>query len=403
MTTIKKKTSRKLLGKLGFAELVVALSPILGQYPNFIGLIVLVITAMYLFVKKGSVYWYMPLLLYLGYVLLHEICVGIALPNVPSYFINRTIVISLSIFLVFFIAPNLDYEKFYNSLLLVAIICFIGLLYHYYIVFFTSNAVSVIKLPLLPELRRSEELLNRPCSFFAEPASYASFMIMVVSFCIIRKDMVLAALFSISILLSTSTNGFAFVAIVWLVFLLISERGKRRNSIIWAILFFGVFYWLLLKGFLDAGFDKINQTNFDDDVRLTSGLYLYRNIPLEYKIFGIDVANVYDFIMQNPELLKGGFTILVKEGEVYLTSFWENAIHFGLPGVALYLYCLLWFVREKKLWPYLAVCLVALFSQSGDISMKMIFMIVIYRFFSKNKLTEIKSNENINSSPTYNQ
>ena len=350
------------------------------------------------------VYWYIPLLLYLVYVLLHEIVVGIALPAVPSYFINRTITTALSILLVFFISPNLDYEKFYNSLLLVAIICFIGLLYHYYIVFFTSNTVSAIQLPLLPELRRSEDLLDRPCSFFAEPASYASFMIMVVSFCIIRKKMVLAVLFSLSILLSTSTNGFAFVVIVWLVYLLVSEKGKRRSrSILWVILLGGLFYWISSKGFLDAGFYKISQTNFDDDVRLTSGLNLYRNIPFIYKIFGIDVANVYDFIVQHPDLLDGDFTILVKEGEVYLTSFWENAIHYGFPGVALYLYCLLGFVREKRLWPYLAVCLVALFSQSGDISMKMIFMIVIYRFFSKNKITKIKANENINSSLAYNQ
>lgn len=142
----KKKSTCKLLGKIGVSELAVAFSPILVQYPNFIGLIVLIITAICLFFKRGVVYWYIPLLLYLGYILLHEIVVGIVLPALPSYFINRTIVVTLSILLVFFIAPNLDYEKFYNSLLLVAIICFIGLLYQYYIVFFTSDLVSAIQL-----------------------------------------------------------------------------------------------------------------------------------------------------------------------------------------------------------------------------------------------------------------
>lgn len=372
--------------KFGFSELIVAMSPILIQYPNYIGLIALLLIGIPCFFKK--VYWYKPLLFYLAFFLLHEIIIGIITPTIPVFFINKTLVTTIMILLVFIIAPNLDYEKFYNSLLLVAIICLMGLLYHVFLIITNSGTVSVIQLPFLPELKRSEEILNRPCSFFVEPSSYASYITFVLFFCLLKRKMLLAIVFTISVLLSTSTNGFAFVFLIWLVYLLLGIRfEKKRNyrPILWFLILIGVFYWLSLNGLFDSGFDKIVETDTSDDVRLTSGVNLYRNIPFEYKILGINTVNVYEFVLQHGEVLTGGYKILVKEGEVYLTSFWEQLIRFGIPGLILYLLCFLWFFREKKLWPYIIVCLVSLFSQSGDLFFKMVCLIVLYLHFCNDK------------------
>lgn len=379
---------KSIISRIGGAELAVVSYPVLVQYPNHIGLTVIVLTAIYLLAKKGKTYWYKPLLLYLVYMIIHEILIGMIVPFVPMYFINRTIVSALSIVLIFVIAPNIDYEKFYYSLLLVAIICLIGLLYHIFVITFSFGTVSAIQLPLLPKIGRAGEELVRPCSFFVEPASYAAFMTIIVAFCIIRRKMLWAIVFSISMLLSTSTNGFAFVLVIWSVFLLLSNKSNEKNikrNVVWVVVLIGAFFWLASRGAFDMGFEKIAMTDSNDDVRLTSGLNLYRNIPFEYKIFGINTVNVYEFIMQHAETLVGNFRILIKENEVYLPSFWENAIHFGLPGVCLYIFCFLGFVREKSLWPFIAVCLVSSFSQSSDLFIRMVFLMVVFLHFKDNK------------------
>ena len=153
------------------------------------------------------------------------------------------------------------------------------------------------------------------------------------------------------------------------------------------MLLFGAFYWLSSKGVFESGFEKIAMTNTDDNVRLTSGLNLYSNIPFEYKIFGINTINVYEFVMQHTETMTGNFRILIKENEVYLPTCWEQAIHFGFPGVFLYVFSFLWFVREKKLWTFIAVCLVSFFSQSVDLVIRMVFLIVVFLHFKNSSVT----------------
>lgn len=382
----KKKTLSQLLG---VPELVVAMFPILVAYPNYIGIIAMSIIALYFGAKRKSIYWYRPLLFYIIFYIVHEILLLFLLPEIPGYFINRTIMTTISLLLVLIIAPNLRYEKMYNSLILVSIICIIGLLYHLFIVI-TGGIVSTIQIPLLPKVAPSYLIegdgLERPCSFFIEPAAFAAFMMAPLAWSLIKNKMVMAVIISVAVLLSTSTNGYAFTAIIWIVFLITQNQISLTKKIMFVGLVAILFYWGMGKGFFDIGLAKINNTNYSDDVRLTSGLNLYKDIPFIYKITGIDAANVYDFLAQNPGIIQGNYVISISARGVYLTTFWDQAIKFGFMGVFLYLYCYLGFWEEKRLRPYIVVCLVSLFSQSGSFVFPMIIMIVLRTTLS----TELK-------------
>lgn len=362
---------------IGVPELVVAMFPILAAYPYFVGVISLLMVALNFVIRRAKPYWYMPIVVYLVYFLLHEILLGTILDEIPSSFINRTFMMFISYMLIFYITPYLDYDKFYYSMMWVSVISIIGILYHVYVLFFTFSPVEMIQIPFLPQVEFRDGGLMRPCSFFMEPSAYASYMVMALAFCLIRKKLVMAAIITISVLLSTSTNGYAFVVIMWILYLSLSKQIALKKKIWVVILMSSVIIWGYSNGYFDDGIKKIEKTDTSDDIRLTAGFYFYQDLPNEYRIFGVDTPTIYDFLIAHPGVKKGNYKLAIIGDSVYLPMFWEQSIKFGILGIILYLFCFFSFCRLKPLWPYLVICFISMFTQSGTPFFQLMFLLLI--------------------------
>lgn len=367
--------------QVGLLELLVALYPILTAYPMYIGLLCVILVAIIKTARGGKPVFFKALLYYLIFYVIHGVLLMIVMDTTPGYFINRYIVTIISLLLVFFIGPTLNYKKFYGSMMLVGLMCMIGLLYHFIKIFVFSSNVTPILLPISNTFAGGPPMLyesSRPSSFFIEPAAYTAFMMIVLAMSVIEKKWFMAVIITLSVLLSTSTNGFAQVMVFWAVILFAKGKGKVINILFGIALFAIGLYFVLNSGFFDYGLQKISNTDFSDDVRLTSGLNLFSDISLDYKILGIPEASVYDFLKNNLGVISRDYVISISEDGVYLPSFWQNAMELGIIGLFLYVWCFLSFLKCKPLRPYIVVSIVAMFSQSLLMFMPMVCMLAIY-------------------------
>lgn len=135
---------------------------------------------------------------------------------------------------------------FYSFNICALIVCF-GLLYENISYYFFSRTVTV-RIPFLT-IRESladtgafvtntyDSTTLRSASFFSEPAhlSYYLCIAICINIFLTRPKYVLSIIYSVCILLSTSTGGIIFSIFIWLYFLFIYKNSKRniiRNTII---------------------------------------------------------------------------------------------------------------------------------------------------------------------------
>lgn len=111
------------------------------------------------------------------------------MPSIPSYFPNSFIADVIYLVSIIIIVPHLDFEKLKNAIYIVSIVCIIGMFYHV-ILIMSGQSIQPIKLPFMPDMSSQTRLysfLDRPTSFFWEPQSYASFMLVPLFFTLYEK------------------------------------------------------------------------------------------------------------------------------------------------------------------------------------------------------------------------
>ncbi len=358
------------LNSIGFFEILVALYPIISQYSfgvlhmNFVMLLFLDIMAV---IRNPKTKWFGPLTALIVFYSVHELIVYLFFTDMPRYMVGdvlTSLIIAVSIPIV---ATAVHYEKLVGSFQWVALLCLGGLIYHYLLIM-SGNLSSVhpLTLPFFPDLdlsSRAFEDIYRPTSFFWEPSSYATFMMIPLFFCLSERIFLLGTFYALSIFLSSSTNGIILSSFLFAGFFFIGNF-KAYQKVIVAFLVIILSFSLFNSSLFTQGVDKIENTSLSSNQRIMNGPNLVSETPGQYLFFGADAPNIIDFLSKHPDINTSKLTFL-GSGGLFVSDFWRVLVKYGFFGLIPVL--LMYFKAYKlckEIRPYILVLLVALFSQS---------------------------------------
>lgn len=393
------------LNEIGFLEVLFALFPILLGYSYF-GLpgdvvILLLLDVIALFKRKK---FFCPTILTIlfGYILLHELIIYLLYTDGPQYMLNAmisTLVVFISIPIL---ASAINPQKLAGSFNLVAIICIIGIIYHFLVVS-SGGVVNTIRIPFLSASEDSRFFQDsyRPLSFFWEPQSYCSFMLVPLYLSLLNKRYLWTIVIVLSMFLSTSTTGIILAPIVLLTYAFV-QNSSKRVKVAFVILTVAIAYSLFSLSIFEQGVEKLENVDASTNVRLTSGIEYISHLKSEDLIFGIPSPNPTVYWRSGGVL--GADLIEGRDSQaVFIPTFWLVIIKFGVIGIFLYLMAFFYPVkREKSTIIYVVPLFVSMFSNPDYINSAFALeIIVLYsqirpKCLSKRKVLETQS---INTQP----
>ena len=353
------------LDKIGGFELLFAFFPILSQY-NFgkvyFAIIFLLIMDFISLAKGRKPYMFKPLLLFLVFYIIHEIPILIGFGGNVFGFLQNLLTIAS----IFFIVPALRMEKLLGAIYLVALISMGGLIYHAALLLSGNiGELHPLTLPFLPSFdaeSRAMEIILRPTSFYWEPSSYITFMLIPMLFSLLEKKYVFTFAIVFLNLLSGSTNGIA-LSFLMLAFYALTQDVGLMSKVLVTIAGVAMGYFLMTSELFEVGVEKMNNTEIGSNQRLHNGIALIKAMPLEHIITGFPANDVTDYYYKNQNIKIADITPL-DTGNVFVSDFWGVLAKYGIIGLLLYFNIYLFFFKkDRALRPYLLTLFVAMFSQ----------------------------------------
>lgn len=349
---------------LGLLELMLAFYPIIMGYsygPFPMSVLWLLLMDVIAIMRHKGILHYRLMVIVFAFVLFHEVAV-LFIDNFMKSHVNVFLTLVIFLASIFIIAPALDYKKLKSSIYLIAYVVCGGIIYHF-ILLLSGSYISPIPLPFLPapdESSRLFEDMNRPCSFFWEPASFVTYMLIPLFISLMDKDWKFMLFFVFCIFLSTSTNGIILAPVMIIVYATMGRQKITTKAFI-MIALIGMGFWLFNSSLFEGGTAKLEGTDFTQNVRVSNGPWLVSQMPTNHIILGVPAYSADQY-------LSDGYVTGDRIGErasFFLSDFWRVLVLYGVFG--LFLHLLLFFnlaKKEKTLWPYIATLLVAQFSQS---------------------------------------
>ena len=388
------------LANIGLLEILFAMYPMLTvyKYEGFpFSLFILLVMDIIVYAKSGyrkSSHYNKIINLLFGFVILHEFLL-IFIANVGGEFISKLIEYCIIFYSIKTIYPNLDFHKLHNSLNIVAVVCMLGLVYHFVLIQL-GQTVYPLTIPFLPDMAKDSKMyvaILRPTSFFYEPQHYCSFMIIPFFLSLVNKQKIWAVAIVLSIFLSTSSYGIMVSFIMLTIFALFQKSSMlKKFEIVLGVVILG--YFLATSTLFSSGIEKIENTDIERTSRIYNGPTLISNMPKEDLILGIPYPTVSEYYFAG----KLGSTFLIEKNKnVYLPSFYNIFAKFGIIGIILYL--LSYFVhmfKRMELFILGSALMAGLFSNPDSLgSMYAFYIIFIYHYLHNN-------NESINyNNPVY--
>lgn len=249
----------------------------------------------------------------------------------------------------------------------------------------SGQSIQPIKLPFMPDMSSQTRLysfLDRPTSFFWEPQSYASFMLVPLFFTLYEKKIIYAFGIALSMILSTSTTGI-FMALFMIGFFMITQKQKMRYRVLGLVAVAGLLYILLYSSFAEAGLEKLQNTDVEENNRTINGWLIAANMNVMDWIFGVPYANLQD-------AYEAGYItkelIIYADGEVFVSAFWICLCCQGLIGLFFFLNTY-WDIlkKDRTVLPYLVCIIIGLFSNPDILGAAYVFQLMIMYTFITNK------------------
>jgi len=335
-------------GLLGIsAALFLSIYNILSHHPvitdyTYISDFIFIFLSIIILVQRKTIYIYKPMLYFFIFVCFQSLLLAFFERN---YLTSRGVLIRLTLMFLFFYITfmftkqiNRKYFSFfyYALCILSMVVMFVQGFYVY--------ILNIGVFPLIPFFDRASkdiDMINiyRPTAFFFEPQHYASILLPFLIICLYKKRLTLSLLITLSILISTSTQGIVICSVFWIIHIF---EVKIKSIYKWLSL---VAIILLVLFFLNSDFftfsqNKILNVNISDDIRVTRAWGVFYDMPLEHKFTGIGMGVVNDYITitgnANKWLL--GQNIIAR---TFLSSLGGNFVHFGIVGGLLYIYLIL--------------------------------------------------------------
>lgn len=319
-----------------------------------------------------------PLLAYTGYFFGYTIfCVifyNLPIVNLFYVIIYRY---SITILTVIIISQHLDREALYKTWKWVAILVGIAVLYQTFQIYVLHQQVSTIQLIPGQTGGQLEDVwsryLNRPVAFFTEPAMVVSFLSPILFLSLIRNDNRFAVFLTISIVLTLSTSGLVILAILWGSYLYYHDIPRKNKisylaaGIVAIVLFFTlpIFQASVEKLSFELSGDSGNAFG-----RLYSGWYVFQNLDIMDKIFGIPNYDYDSFIRERAGIF-ANFVSQVRMADDSTSFFFNTAQHVflrtGVVGAFIY-----------------AIMLFSIYKESSKAARAYIFCVIGMMFFEFN-------------------
>ena len=371
------------LKDVGGLELTFGMVPILSGY-TFIGkplsllMWLLLIGIVLLQGKLRGLKFYVPLLLFVFYWFIHQVMISFA----DDLNINGFLAQFIYFLSVFTLYPVLNLEKLKGSLNWVALLSMGGLLYQWTFIL-RGQAVHPIELPGFTLSNFIlEKMIMRPSSFFMEPSSYAAFMICPLALSLIERKYVWAVAIILSICLTTSTTGLVLSFVLLGASLFIQKKFKIKTSLGLLIIGGGLFFALTHFDVFEAGVEKFENTDASTNVRLSQGPYIVSTMYPSEWLFGVPYSTPYNYCISGraPDVIYYG-------DSVYMSTFWQMILLFGIVGLLLYLNIYLQVLKSNRMTLPLILALCAVLFSSGyfiggDYVFTLIILLVVARNIS---------------------
>ena len=350
------------LKNLGWAEMLVALMPILGAYylgpvpfSFWISALLIIVSLVAGKKKKRSRAWsfMLPLFIFMAYYIIHELVLYLVADSVN---LNNRIEKIVFMLCVVFAVPFLDLKKLTASLNLVSLICILGLLYQM-IILWGNGYVRPLSIPgLQMSQERFETLSERPSSFFMEPAAYAFYMYAPIVLSLLNKRYWWTGVLIVSMLMTSSTTGLLATFIILASYMITQGLFKGRNILILLFATALLFAFENLSLF-DTGLDKLENTDWETNVRIQQGPRIVASMYAGEFPFGAPYDGAYNYVKDGR--LPGGEVEFYGEA-VFMSTFWQMILTLGVVGLILYLLIFFSIAKKNKHTIPLIVCLVVI-------------------------------------------
>ena len=373
---------------IGILELAIALYPIIagygyGSFQLAFGFL-LIVDIFLINRKRQHKYSFGKIYQYMAFIVVHCAIWLLVMPSIPSYFVNSFIADIIYLISIVIIVPQVDFDKLKNAIYIVTIICAVGMLYHVFMIK-SGHSIQPIKLPFMPDMSSKARLysfLDRPTSFFWEPQSYASFMLVPLFFLLREKKLICAFAIAATMILSTSTTGI-IMALFMIGFYMVTQKQKMQYRLLGIIAVIGLVYFLLYSSFTTAGLEKLQNTDMEENNRTINGLLIAKDMSFFDWLFGVPYANLQDayeagYITNN--------LIIHADGEVFVSAFWICLCCQGLIGLFFFLN-IYWDIlkKDRTVLPYLVCIIIGLFSNPDILGAAYVFQLMIMYTFITNK------------------
>jgi hypothetical protein len=284
-----------------------------------------------------------PFILFFSYAILKDIIIILFGPSDTSESFHKLIAM-LAYMAVFIVLASraFDQKKFYKGLKFASTFYMVGLVYHLVLIYVFNLPAKGIS--IIPGYQfTNENQLNRPRSFFSEPAILATAMLPILFYSLYKKDYKWAIPATITIILSTSTTGVILACVLWVIQFLFSKniKGQYKISIVIFMSVIAAFFWQWQFS-IDA-VRKVRDTlsgGGSTSVRVFLGFDLIHYMNPAYWVFGSLYNVPYDYAAQSIGLFPTGSYIRhiveLGSGQFFINTFCLIIFRYGLVGMILY-------------------------------------------------------------------
>lgn len=279
---------------------------------------------------------------------------------------NSGFSIILIYFIIIILYDDIDENELMKSYKIFGTIAIIGLLYQSFSIYILDIPSPPFK--ILPIDAADQHFWGegeRPSSFFAEPQAYCSFIIPMLFLYLKNNKKLLSIIITVSILLSTSTQGLAMAAVIWggYIFLHVPNT-KKRIALLFLLVSISILYINL--DVFNYSREKIVNTNLDDNIRLSRGFQIYNSLDTHDKIFGLGLGGAHDYMEKNSSLFEWSQNNTQYHLLGYTTGVSGTLVSFGLIGGLCLLIMFLRFLKfeDKRNRIFMIMIIMIFFSQN---------------------------------------
>jgi len=282
--------------------------------------------------------------------------------------INKYIKAFLAFLFVISLSKKIDKKKFFNIYCFFVWACLAAILFQSIEVYVLNKNMTIL-VPFSEYTTKDQTLLNssmRPCAFFMEPQHFASFVMPYLLITLRRNKYIEAIVITVSILLSTSTQGLLCAALLWMIYIITYREIKVQVRLLLVFLAIVMIVVFIYSSYFAVAYNKLMNTNWKHNIRLTRAFDVFREMPLFDQMFGIGTRNINNYI-RTTGVGKSWLMSDLSPAHNYVSTLGGNFVEYGFWGGMAYIFMLIFMFKKAGITGKWFVIIIFLSSLSQQI------------------------------------